>query len=279
VTHPIRPEAAWGSLAETWDTARAAWSRPVADRLVAVAGLHPGLTVLDAGCGTGAASLAAAQAVTPGGWVLGVDWAAAMVRRARHQAAEARITSIGFVCEDVTVLRYAPGRFDAVIASMVVPYLADPRRALASWRDLLGGQGRLAFSWVGAEDPAWQPVFDAVDSFLPARPCWPAGARRWTVTEAAALLPPGMTATTVIEPFTTCYTDREHWWRSAWTQAPALAWSRIPRSERGQARQAAFALLAGLQGPDGSLERTRTVCYTVARSAPPPDVPAPRNGS
>jgi ubiquinone/menaquinone biosynthesis C-methylase UbiE len=274
----MRPEAAWGALAGIWDAARTVWSRPVADRLVAVAGLHPGMSVLDAGCGTGAASLTAAHAVTPGGWVLGVDWAAAMVVRARHHAAEAGFTSVGFACDDVTRLRYTPGLFDAVIASMVVPHLADPQQALRSWRSLLRQDGRMAFSWTAAEDPAWQPVFDAVDGFLPAGQRWSDCARRWTVTEAEALLPPGMMATTVIEQFTTRYTNSEHWWRLAWCQAPAIAWSQIPVSRRGDAQDAAFAVLAGIPAPGGSLERTRTVCYTTARPAPPADVPTPRNG-
>jgi ubiquinone/menaquinone biosynthesis C-methylase UbiE len=279
VTPGIRPEVAWGALAGSWDTARAVWSRPLADRLVAAAGLQRGMTVLDAGCGTGAASLAAAQAVTPGGWVLGVDWAAAMVLRARQQAARARVTSIGFVCEDVTRLRYAPGLFDAVIASMAVPYLATPKQALRCWYGLLRRDGRLAFSWVGAEDPAWQPAFDAVDSFLPSGQRWSDCARRWTITEAEALLPAGMTATTIIEPLTTRYTDPEHWWQLAWAQAPAMAWSQIPASQRDQAKKAAFAVLASVQGPGGSLERTRTLCYTTARPARPAEIPAPRSGS
>jgi SAM-dependent methyltransferase len=236
------------------------------------------MTVLDAGCGTGAASQAAALAVAPGGWVLGVDWAPAMVLRARGQAAEAGVTSIGFICEDVTGLRYAPGLFDAVIACMVVPYLACPQRALQCWSSLLRQNGRMAFSWVGAEDPAWQPAFDAVDSFLPAGQRWSDTAGHWTVTKAEAMLPAGMTATTVIEQLTTRYTDTEHWWKLAWAQAPAIAWSQLPEPEREQAKQAAIAVLAELRAADGSLERTRTVCYTTARPAPPPDVPPPRNG-
>jgi ubiquinone/menaquinone biosynthesis C-methylase UbiE len=250
----------------------------VADRLVAVAGVQPGMSVLDAGCGTGAASLAAARAVHPGGWVLGIDWAAAMVQRARQEAAGAGLTSVGFACEDVTRLRYAPGLFDTVIASMVVPCLTSPQQALANWCGLLRHNGRLAFSWTGAEDPAWRPAFDAVDSFLPAGQRWSDCARRWTVTQAEALLPAGMTASTVIEPLTAHYTDPEHWWQLAWTQAPAIAWSQIPGSQRGDAKHAAFAVLAGVQGPGGSLERTRTVCYTTARPAPSADVPASRNG-
>ncbi len=275
----MRPEAAWGALAGAWDTAGPGWSQPVADRLVAVAGLGPGMNVLDAGCGTGAASLAAARAVDPGGWVLGVDWAAAMVLRARKQAAEAQITRIGFTCEDVTRLLYAPGLFDAVIASMVVPYVTGPQEALASWCGLLHEHGRLAFSWTGAEDPAWQPAVDAVNSFLPPQQRWSAHSRRWTVTEAEAMLPDGMTATTVIEPLTTRYTSPDHWWRCAWTHTPAIAWSHIPPTLRDQARQAAFAVLACIQRPGGWLERTRTVCYTTARRAPAASVPVPRNGS
>ena len=279
MTDDLRPEAAWGALAGTWDTAAATWSQPVAERLVTVAGLGPGMNVLDAGCGTGAASLAAARAVHPGGWVLGADWAAAMVLRARQHAAQASLTRTGFVCEDITRLRPAPGRFDAVIASMVVPCLTDPRQALASWYRLLRPDGRLAFSWTGAEDPAWQRALDAVSSFLPAGHRGPDCARRWTVVQAEALLPAGMTAVTVIEPLTTRYASPGHWWRCAWAQAPAIAWSHIPAAHRDQARQAAFAALAGLQGPGGSLERTRTVCYTTGRRAPPTHIPQPRNGS
>jgi len=83
------------------------------------------------------------------------------------------------------------------------------------------------------------------------------------------LLPAGMTAATIIEPVTIRYTSLDHWWRSAWAQEPAIAWSHIPASQRDQARQAAFAVLAGLQGPGSWLEHTRTFCYTTAPRATP----------
>ena len=50
----------------------------------------------------------------------------------------------------------------------MVYLLPDPAVVLDRWRVLLRPGGILAFSWVLAEDPAWQPVFAAVDAFLPA---------------------------------------------------------------------------------------------------------------
>jgi len=63
------------------------------------------------------------------------------------------------------------------------------------------------------------------------------------------------------------YRDLEHWWLSSWTQAPAITWSQIPPEDHDTAKQAAFAALRGLANRDGSLDRVRTVCYTIARHA------------
>lgn len=267
MTAGSRPEVAWSALATRWDSSGAAWNQPVAERLVQLAGLVPGASVLDAGCGTGAATLPAARAVLPGGSVTGIDSAAAMVVRARQEAAKAGITNAVFACEDASDLPYPASSFNAVIASLVVSYLPRPARALHGWRYLLRPGGTLAFSWVQAEDPVWNAVFDAVDSFLSPDQHWARYPRRWAAGEAEQALPPDMKVSTATEPVTTRYASMDHWWASAWTQAPALAWSGIPRSARGDARQAAFAELAGFQAGDGSLERTRAVCYTVARLA------------
>lgn len=44
-----RVTAAYSDLAARWDTSGGAWNRPVAERLVGLAGLAPGMQVLDAG--------------------------------------------------------------------------------------------------------------------------------------------------------------------------------------------------------------------------------------
>lgn len=271
MTAATRPEVAWSALASRWDTSGAAWNRPVAECLVCRAGLRPGMSVLDAGCGAGAATLPAARAVQPGGMVTGVDSAAAMIVRARREAAQAGIGNVIFTCEDASALPYPAGSFDAVISSLALAYLRRPAQALHGWHYLLRPGGTLAFSWTQAEDPAWTAVFEAVNAFLP--PNLPLGTGRqaragpWTAAQAEQMLPPDMEVSTAIELVTTRYMSADHWWASAWTQTPALTWSHISQSARGDARQAAFAVLAGLTARDRSLQRTRTVGYTVARQA------------
>jgi O-methyltransferase/aklanonic acid methyltransferase len=270
-----RTAAAWSALAADWDTAGAAWNQPVAGRLVELAGLRPGMVSLDIGCGAGAATIPAARAVHPA-WVTAIDVSDAMVLRAQQQAAAAGVTNAAFKCLDAMNLPYQPACFDAVIASMVITHLPQPSAALRAWARLLTPHGVLAFSWVAAEDPAWQPVFQAVEAFL-LPPRRRSARQRWSPAQAGALLPAGLTAATITEPVTTRYDSPGHWWQSAWTQAPAITWSALPGPARQDARQAAFAHLAGLRNRDGWLERTRTVCYTTARPAPPADVRAPGN--
>jgi len=281
MTDPRKPEgpgrdvtarvtAAYTALADRWDTGGAAWNQPVAARLVDLAGLSPGMRVLDVGCGAGAATLRAATAVGPGGQVTGIDLADTMLARARRQARAAGLPNVTFQRADAAAPPFEPGRFDAVLASLVVYLLADPAAALARWRALLRPGGTVAFSWVLADDPAFEPVFAAVDAFLPAgRPGWGATWRRWeSAAEAEAMLGPGYEAVaTAAEPVATRYESPAHWWQSSWTQAPRLAWQHIRPGDRDMARDAAFKLLEVIRGPDGTLTRVRTTCYTTARAA------------
>jgi SAM-dependent methyltransferase len=266
---PRRVVGAYTALAGRWDTGGAAWNQPVATRLVSLARLAPGMHVLDAGCGAGAVTIPAARAVGPGGQVTGIDVAGPMLGRARQAALAQGITNTVFLNVDAAAPPFGPASFDAVLASMVVYLLADPGATLARWQKLLRPAGLLAFTWVLAEDPAWEPVFAAVDGFMPdGREGWSTFWRRhgWaSPSHAEALLAGFGDVRTVAEPVTTRYQSARHWWESSWTQAPALAWRHIPPGMRDQARRVAFKILRGVGEPGGTLTRVRTVCYTVAR--------------
>ena len=103
-------------------------------RLLADAGLQPGMRVLDLGCGFGEVSLIAAAMVGRDGAVVGVDRNAAALDIARSRAAEAAVPATFHAAD----LAHLPdlGTFDAIVARRVLMYLANPvavlERAMAS---------------------------------------------------------------------------------------------------------------------------------------------------
>jgi SAM-dependent methyltransferase len=63
------------------------------------AGVGPGMTVLDVGCGTGDVSFLAARLVGPTGTVVGVDRSAEAVAVAERRAREAGLGNVSFVVQ------------------------------------------------------------------------------------------------------------------------------------------------------------------------------------
>jgi ubiquinone/menaquinone biosynthesis C-methylase UbiE len=256
---------AYSALAEGWDTGSEEWNGPVGKNLVDAAGVRTGMHVLDLGCGAGAATRPAALAAGPGGRVVGIDTARAMLRRARKATVD--LSNVTFLHGDAAAPQFPPASFDAIIASLVVYLLRDPAAAAARWHGLLRPGGVLGFSWVVAEDPRFEAAYDAVDEFVPEdKPTWGATWRRWPSIEAAeAMLPAGFeNIRTTTVPVETHYTGLAHWWQSQWLQGPRLRWDAIPLELRDAARQAAFEALTPLLGDDSTITRIRTTCYTTA---------------
>ena len=110
---------------------RQAWRRELARHLP-----PPPARVLDAGAGTGALSMLAAEL---GHEVTALDFSDRMLDRARRRAAEAGL-SIRFVVADVA--EPPPGPFDAVVERHVLWTQPDPVRVLSAWR-MVAPQGRL----------------------------------------------------------------------------------------------------------------------------------------
>ena len=114
---------------------RAAW-----DRVLALC-LPPqgALDALDIGCGTGFLSL---ELWARGHRVTGVDFAPAMLDRARAKAAE-RGASIGFEEADAEALPFAAASFDLAVSRHLLWTLPDPEAAIDEWVRILRPGGRL----------------------------------------------------------------------------------------------------------------------------------------
>jgi ubiquinone/menaquinone biosynthesis C-methylase UbiE len=101
-------------------------------RLVQLARLVPGETVLDVGCGTGTLAIAAQLHVGPSGTVKGIDASMEMVARARAKAQQAGVDA-RFECATAQALPFADATFDAALCALMLHHIGSTgRRQLAS---------------------------------------------------------------------------------------------------------------------------------------------------
>lgn len=101
--------------------------RQLRERLVELARLVPGESVLDVGCGTGTLALAAKRAVGVAGSVTGVDASPEMIAIAARKAARAGV-GVGFETAAAERLPFADATYDAVLATLVLHHLPGPVR-------------------------------------------------------------------------------------------------------------------------------------------------------
>jgi ubiquinone/menaquinone biosynthesis C-methylase UbiE len=258
--------------AEAYDAAGSEFFRQMGARLVAMAGLAAGMRVLDIGCGKGAVTIPAAEAVGPSGHVTGIDLADPMLVFAAAEAGRHGLRNVSFRRADAENPPFPGGGFDAILAGNVVQFLPRPAEAARRYLALLVPGGVLAFSWGLAQDPRWMPVMAAVDAhvpegtqgfepFLRRAPFGSADEMTRMLTDA------GYTGIGVrAEEVTTRFASMDQWWAGCRSQAPwAVSWRHIPDPEA--ARRDAFRLLETIRDEtDGTFTRVLRFGYATARS-------------
>lgn len=115
------------------------------EQALRLAGLRPGMRVLDVGCGPGDVSFVAVRLVGPTGTVLGVDAAADVVELARARAEERGMSTVRF--EQMVIADIALDHpVDAVIGRLILMHLPDPAAVLRQLAALVRPGGLIAFS-------------------------------------------------------------------------------------------------------------------------------------
>ena len=110
-----------------------------------LAGLRPGMRVLDVGCGPGDVSFVAARLVGPSGTVLGVDAAPEMIELARARAAEKGLSAVRFTQAAIDAITLDEP-VDAIIGRLILMHLPHPAATLHRLSSFVRPGGVIAFS-------------------------------------------------------------------------------------------------------------------------------------
>ena len=100
-------------------------SRAFREKLVGLASLAPGASVLDVGCGTGSLAIAAKRHVGATGEVCGIDASPEMIARATSKAARAGL-DVRFENAVAESLPFPDAQFDVVLSTLMLHHL--PRK-------------------------------------------------------------------------------------------------------------------------------------------------------
>jgi SAM-dependent methyltransferase len=135
------------------------------EHLFRLAGLAPGMRVLDVGCGAGDVSFLAARIAGPSGFVTGIDRAKESVALASRRAADAGIRNVEFVVGDAATFTLDQP-VDAAVGRLVLLYCSDPAAIVRHVATLVRPGGIVTFQDFDMEAPTSEPRCPLFDSTL-----------------------------------------------------------------------------------------------------------------
>lgn len=118
--------------------------------------LELGDVVVEMGCGTGANLAYLREEVGPEGTVVGVDFSAGVLDRAREHVTREGWRNVHLVRGDATAPPVQGA--DAVVATFVIGMFSDPQRVVEGWCEFVGSGGTVALLNATRSRRAYGPV-------------------------------------------------------------------------------------------------------------------------
>lgn len=136
----------WDAAAAGWDQhtpALHAWLRQATQAMVAMAGVQPGMRVLDVAAGAGGQTGDLAERVGPGGAVVAVDLSPALVALGAQRAQRAGLAQVSWQVGDGEALPVQTAAFDAAVCRLGLMLFPDPLQGLREMHRALRPGGRV----------------------------------------------------------------------------------------------------------------------------------------
>ncbi|HOF87457.1 MAG TPA: class I SAM-dependent methyltransferase [Armatimonadota bacterium] len=138
--------------AATWDAqpARILQAKTIAQAMLSQVPVHPAMTVLDYGCGTGLVTLALHPHVRR---IIGVDSSPGMLAKLHEKLQALGITNVETRLLDLATQPPPPDmRADLIVSAMALHHIADIPHLLRALTELLTPGGSVALADLDAED-------------------------------------------------------------------------------------------------------------------------------
>lgn len=222
-------------------------------RLVASAGIMPGMRVLDVACGRGAVLLPAAEQAALR--AVGVDLAGGMLHALRAELAYRQGIHAVLAQMDAERLALRGAWFDAVLCGLSIFFLPDPVAGLGEFRRVAKPGGTITvstFARLGGDAYRWQEAI--FRRYLPpSDPDAPKGPDYHTAEGMHALFARAGIATCRVDlhEWEMVLSDEAEWWEWQWSHARRGILERIPPDELEAVKAELFAGLKQHIEPDG----------------------------
>ncbi len=237
-------------------------------RLVDLAEVHSGDSVLDLGTGRGAVLLPAAERVGPSGRAVGIDLAEGMVEQTSASLAERGWHWAAVVRMDADQLNFPEESFTHVLSSFSVFFFQDVSHVLKRIRSILRPGGTAGFAFVRRTDP----LFNWCEDQLRQRGAF---ARMSPIPGTQRLREPGVLQALlessgfvgvreVVEEVDLAYPDAQAWWNSLWTHGSRRALDVLTPAELADVQQISLERAQAQTGPNGLIEREE-FAFIIAR--------------
>lgn len=265
-----------------WDVASDAFLRrsktdalfeeTVSDRLIELAEIAAGYTVVDVATGVGDPALSVAQRVGPTGHVIATDQSSGMLAVAARRARDAGLTNIEFRQLDADAFDIPDGTVDAVVCRWGLMFLSDLTGALGRMRrSLKTGRCLAAATW---SEPDKVPIISVRRSVLRAFDIPPGPHDPFRLSSASALSVPAVAAGFDAVDVTRSIVAYEYTSVQAFVDAQrAMHESRLitllarPREQQAEFWRALGAAAHPFTGTDGVVRMPSEILLLAARQS------------